>query len=653
MCGLFGIINLDKTRAPLSRAMLERGLKTLGHRGPDENGIFINQKKDVGLAHARLSIIDLNDGKQPLQTKDGAITAIVNGEFYNFEKIRADLMKKGHVFSTKSDSEIILHLYREYGMAFLDHLRGEFAFILYDAKRHKIIAGRDRFGIKPLLYKWDKKQNRLYIASEAKAILSQAGIEAHWDMPAFYQATQMQYLPGNKTIFKDISQLEPGQLLTLSQGEEPSLSTYWDMDYPRSDQARETPSFNEAVSHTHDLLKEAVTLRLRADVPVSCHLSGGIDSSAIAGLAAKQSNKPLDCFTVRFDDPDQQGYDEYEIAKEQADLIGANLHAVRVSARNIVDNIDAAVYKTEGLSINGHLAGKYCLSKAIREAGFKVTLSGEGSDEIFFGYPHFKQDLDINGIHDGNEKLKGVFLSHGEELNTKAVYEALGFVPAFLKAKASLGFRLNSLLRPVFQARYARDSYADLMAFYQDRAQLQGRHNVEQASYLWSKMTLAGYILKTLGDGCEMAHSLEGRVPFLDHKLFDYVRDLPVSFKMSQGPDGRIREKYILRETMKPYITKRLYAREKHPFIAPPAGAGEKSGNPYLFEKLGNLITSQSFKNQPFWDPAKTMTWFEGLRGADSQTRITQEPVVMMLLTSLSAARQFNLTDGGDNESGK
>ena len=653
MCGLFGIINFNKTSKPIELEALKKGANALKHRGPDGEGFFLNKNRTIGLAHRRLSIIDLETGNQPLQTHDGQITAIVNGEFYDFEKIRYDLQQKGHVFKTNSDSEIVLHLYREYGLSFTDYLRGEFAFILYDALEEKLIAVRDRFGVKPFVYKIDEKNGCLYCASEAKAILAQDDSDAHWDMDAFYQASQMQYLPANKTLFNGIYQLEPGQMIIWEKGNIPSLRFYWDMDYPEIDQKTDI-SFNEAVRLVREKLDEAVSLRMRSDVGVCYHLSGGIDSSSISALAASKSKQPIDCFTVRFEDKKNEGYDEYNIAKEQAALIGAKLHEVSVSKQDMVDHIDDAVFKTEGLAINGHLVGKYLLNKAIRANGFKVSLSGEGSDEIFAGYPHFKQDLISNdkqfkhSLYADNEKLKGVFLSSGDELDTSRVFDILGNIPSFLKAKASLGYRLNALLKTNYTSLYNRDAYYDFIQAYNDRTQFSARDRIDLAAYLWSKSALANYILKTLGDGCEMAHSIEGRVPFLDHKLFETVKTLPLSYKLKQMPDGRFTEKHILREAMKPYLTNTLYKRQKHPFIAPPVSTSDD--NSYLFEKLGDLINSETFKSQPFWDQSKIQNWFEGITKADLKTKITQEPVLMMVLTSLSAARQFNLTIGRDND---
>jgi len=651
MCGLYSALSYGQGQ-PLSIEDLKAPIAALYHRGPDGYGYDISADGLCGLAHARLSIIDLDGGAQPLRHKNADISLIVNGEFYDFERVRRELESQGHVFQTGSDSEIALHLYRQYDLDFVHHLRGEFAFVLYDGEKGRLIAGRDRFGIKPLVYCVDETRQRLMIASEAKAILA-AGYPAIWDQQAYAHASQIQYLPPNKTLFKGIYQLEPGMLLIHERGKDMRLKRYWDMDYPtQASLAQSAISEATACQDVHDQMREAVRLRLRADVPVCCHLSGGIDSGAIAGLAADISAQPITCFTVSF--PNQDGYDEKSIAQEQADYIGADLHVVDVRPDDMIDTIDDAVFKSEGLSINGHLAGKYLLSQAIAKAGYKVTLSGEGSDEIFAGYPHFREDIllhsgesgaikdQLKSLYKSNNKLAGLFLADGAQLDTSAIENALGYVPSFIKAKASLGFRIQDLLCDDYRAEALKtDAFREVIDHIDVDGQLAGRNSVDQSSYLWTKLTLAGYILKTLGDGCEMAHSLEGRVPFLDHSLFEYVRQLSLDLKIRFVEGRGLQEKYILREAMRPYITDTLYKRQKHPFIAPPV-----SGVSGVYEKMGDMLNSAAMRDQPFYDRAKVKNWFDALRGADAATHITHESVMMMVLTTLAAQDQFKLGAG-------
>jgi len=636
MCGILGIHNSKTT---VTRDMLKRGADTLFHRGPDGEGFWIADKGKTGLAHRRLSIIDLATGAQPLPNETGDVIAVVNGEFYDHETIRTELASRGHVFKTRSDSEILLHLYEEYGADCLPHLRGEFAFILFDARRNRLFAARDRFGIKPLCYTV-RPDGTLLLASEAKALFAM-GAPAAWDHDSFHTAAAMQYTLPGRTLFRDILQLQPGYMLLAENGGV-KTARYWDMDFlPEAETRRDEAAATEEIAGK---LCEAVRLRLAADVPVCFHLSGGLDSSAILGLAAQAASKPLDAFTVRFD---HEGYDEFSIAAETAAHLGARLHPVHVTQDDLVHGMADAVYHGEGLAINGHLAAKYLLNKAIRAAGFKVALSGEGSDEIFAGYPHMRQDLlrfdtandaAINAqqaLYATNMASAGVQLAHGAGLSTAAVTAALGHTPAFLEAKATLGLRMTALLRGDYLAAQAhKDAYADFIAA-SDKEQLTGRHPVNQAAWLWSKTALAGYILRTLGDGMEMAQSVEGRLPFLDHRLFEAVRRLPVGMKIKNGV-----EKHILREAVKPVLTDTVYKRQKHPFMAPPVSVFAHDG---LMSSIADTVRSQSFKSMPFFDAEKAKSMLQALPRMTARDRTAAEPVLMMMLTSHILQQRFGL----------
>lgn len=635
MCGIVGICN---SQTPVTRDLLKRGADALIHRGPDGEGFWIADKAHAGLAHRRLSIIDLATGAQPLPNETGDVIAVVNGEFYGHDDIRRDLAARGHVFKTRSDSEILLHLYEEYGTACLRHLRGEFAFILFDVRRNRLFAARDRFGIKPLCYTL-RPDGTLLLASEAKALFAM-GVPAAWDHESFHTAAAMQYTLPGRTLFRDILQLQPGHLLLAENGHV-QTARYWDMDFlPEADTRRDEAAATEEIAEN---LSEAVRLRLAADVPVCFHLSGGLDSSAILGLAAQHAAKPPDAFTVRFD---HDGYDEFAIAEETAAHLGARLHAVHVTQDDLVQHMADAVYHGEGLAINGHLAAKYLLNKAIRAAGFKVALSGEGSDEIFAGYPHMRQDLlRFDSANDAaaaqqvlyatNMASAGVQMAHGAGLSTAAVTAALGHTPAFLEAKATLGLRMTALLHGDYLSAQAhRDAYAAFMTA-SDKTQLAGRHPVNQAAWLWSKTALAGYILRTLGDGMEMAQSVEGRLPFLDHHLFDAVRRLPVGMKIKNGV-----EKHILREAVKPVLTRTVYKRQKHPFMAPPVSVFAHEG---LMTRIADTIGSQSFKSMPFFDADKARNMLQSLPALSDRDRTAAEPVLMMMLTSHILQQRFGL----------
>lgn len=635
MCGIASLWS----KRPINQERFENAVDTLYHRGPDGRGTWYSHDQHIALGHRRLSIIDLSTGAQPISNNANNIHLIANGEFYDHERIRDELEAKGHQFKTASDSEIALHLYVEYGHDFVTHLRGEFAFTLYDETQNRLIAVRDRFGIKPLYFALN--DDGLHIASEAKAIIKM-GVSAAWDEYAFLHACNLQYVPTDRSLFKGISQLKPGHMM-IYDGQDLNIKKYWDLDFAK-EPIQSAKSEGEYIEEFKTLFEESIRLRLRSDVPFCLHLSGGLDSSAIAATAMKSHGQPIDCFTVSFG---HEGYDERPIAQEMAEHLHTKLHVVNVSQDDLVNTISDAVYYSEGLSINGHLAGKYMLNKAIRDAGFKVALSGEGADEALAGYPHLREDLVLYGqdhdqnnkikeLYQSNDKLAGVFLAHGETLSLDAVEKALGYKPSFLAAKASLGYRATSLLSDDYIGE--TDFFNDMVNSFDIQEQLSGRHVVNQSSYLWTKLTLANYILRTLGDGCEMAYSIEGRLPFLDHHLFEYIRRLPMGMKIKD-----MTEKYILREALKPLITDTIYKRQKHPFIAPPVS---RFTNDHLNSYIQDHLRSAAFKHSGLWDQPKVLNWLDQLPQMDAKDQAAAEPVLMMLLTSYLIGQRFALSRG-------
>src|SRR5262245_54819307 len=387
MCG---IVAMYSARGPIPADALERATLRLAHRGPDGRRTWLSDGRRVGLGHARLSIIDLATGDQPIASEDGTLRIVVNGEFYDFERTQCDLEGRGHRMRTRSDSEIALHLYEDYGTACLRHLRGEFAFALWDGANDMLFAARDRFGIKPLYYAIHR--GTLHLASEIKALLA-AGVPARWDRAAFFQANHFLGVPHDRTLFEGIHPVPPGHYL-LACGGQVRLIRYWDFDYPPAADGRQVASDAEYAERFRHALDEAVRHRLRADVPVGCYLSGGLDSCSVLGLAARHASQPIRAFTLTFDRAD---YDEGAIAREMAAHAGADFRPIPIRQADLADHFADAAWQAETLFINAHGVAKYLLSRAVRDAGYKVVLTGEGSDEILAGYAHFRRDWLLPG----------------------------------------------------------------------------------------------------------------------------------------------------------------------------------------------------------------------------------------------------------------
>jgi asparagine synthase (glutamine-hydrolysing) len=638
MCGIVAFLSSD---APVSPEALRRATSALHHRGPDGQRQWISPDGLAGLGHARLSIIDLATGDQPLSNEDESIHAVVNGELYDFERIQRELESRGHRLRTKSDSEIVLHLYEDLGPACLEHLRGEFALALWDAKSRTLFAARDRFGIKPLFYAVHR--GTLMLASEAKALFA-AGMPARWDAESFFDANSLIVPRQDRSLFAGVRQVPPGHYLLARDGRV-DVVRYWDFDYPST--ADVVPrSDGECAEAFHAALDEAVRLRLRADVPVGCYLSGGIDSCAVLGLAARHRSDPIRTFTLSFD---RAEYDESAIAREMAERAGAEFDPIPLHQSDLAEHFGQAIRHSETLCLNAHGVAKFVLSRAVRDAGYKVVITGEGSDEILGGYPPFRRDMllyDNDGqdpeevarllgeLEKANPVSRGLLLPEGRSLSMDGVRGVLGFAPSWMEAYGSTGFKLHALFAGDFAAAHARrDPFAALLDGIDVAAQLTGRPPVHQSLYLWGKSQLNNYVLAMLGDRMEMAHSVEGRVPFLDHHVVELVRTLPVRQKI-RG----MTEKYVLREATRSVLTPTVYARHKHPFTSPPVALAPDER---LHELLQATLRGPALAAMPFYDRAKVIRLLDSLPAMDDAARTAVDPALMVMLSACMLQEQF------------
>ena len=631
MCGITAV--LSKHRQIEHRTMAA-GTESLHHRGPDGHGHWFSPDKRVGLGHTRLSIIDLTTGDQPIANEDESLHIVANGEFYDFEKIRATLEARGHRFRTKSDSEIALHLYEDYGPECLHHLRGEYAFVIWDQNNQRLFAGRDRFGVKPLFYA--EQDGALYLASEIKALFAM-GVRAAWSSEAIYAGAFI--LPGERTLFDGVQAVPPGHYLRATR-ESVRVHQYWDVDYPRDDSPWPLRSDADYIAGFREVLEDAVKTRLRADVPVGCYLSGGIDSCAVLGLAALHHNGPVRAYTLTFDGVQ---YDEGAIAAEMAKRAGAEFNPIAVKQADLATNFRDSVIHAELPCFNAHSVAKFMLSRAVRESGYKVVLTGEGSDEILAGYPHFRRDMLLHftqgqepaevarlmrELEAANQVSRGLLMPEGDAGDGGVCERLLGFVPSWIAAQAGVGARMRTLMRDDFLApRSGVDVVGNLLASLDVRRRLEGRNSVHAALYLWAKTVLPHYILSNLGDRMEMAHSVEGRVAFMDHHVAEYLHQVPVSLKI-RGTT----EKFILREAVKDVITPTVYARQKHPFLSPPATLHPEEP---LHALMQDTLRGSAAKQVPFLDQKKMIAALDGLAkpGADFGHQVVTDQVLMLAMS--------------------
>ncbi|MEO7736191.1 MAG: asparagine synthase (glutamine-hydrolyzing) [Kofleriaceae bacterium] len=541
---------------PLAAAAMSDALAALAHRGPDGRGTWRSPDGTIALGHTRLAVIDPEGGAQPIANEDGSIVAVVNGELYGHAAQARWLAGRGHRLRSRCDAEVLVHLYEELGDDVVRHVHGELAFVLWDGRRRCLLAGRDRLGVKPLV--WTRWRGGIALASEAKALFA-LGVPARWDDEAFFHAAHTQYVWPDRTLFAGVHQLEPG--CTLRWDGAPRIARYWDVPIAAPPVIH---TLDDAAAQLRAALDEAVQVRQVADAPVCVQLSGGLDSTAVAALAARAGGI-AGAFTVGF--AGGGAYDERALAAATARALGLPHTIVELDGAAIASGWAEAVAHGEGLAINGHLVGKWMLSRAMRDAGMKVALTGEGADEILAGYPHLRVDAGAEVA--GHAASRGVMLPSGEGLSVEGVRARIGRVPTWIAAKATLGRRVRSLLAPDLVARFAEVDPFGALIDQLGAARLAAASALHAGAATWIRTALAQYILRTLGDGMEMAHGIEGRVPFLDHRVVELAFSVAPGVLAGVSGDRTI-DKPVLRRAVADVIPAEVAARPKHPFLAPP-----------------------------------------------------------------------------------
>jgi asparagine synthase (glutamine-hydrolysing) len=426
------------------------------------------------------------------------------------------------------------------------------------------------------------------------------------------------------------------------------INQYWDFNYTTASGNASQWSDADYAAEFREALEEAVRIRLRADVPVGCYLSGGLDSCSVLGLAAKHHPEPIRAFTLTFDRPE---YDEEAQAKEMAARTGAEFFPIPIRQDDLADHFSDAILQSETLCVNAHGVAKFLLSRAVRDAGYKVVMTGEGADEILAGYAHFRRDMllynregqdsdlvtsQLEELERLNPVSRGLLLPDGEAGPLNRVKQLLGFVPSWIETFSARSQKMRALQAEDFLQRFGqREGLHALLNEVDVRGQLAGREPVHQSLYLWSKTVLPGYILTMLGDRMEMAHSIEGRVPFLDHDVVEVVRSQPVNQKI-RG----MTEKYILREAARDVITDTVYRRQKHPFLSPPATL-----NPQ--QRLSSLVQDTLRGNVlaciPYFDRKKVIDLLDRVDTMDHGSRVAFDQVLMLLVSACVLHERFHL----------
>ena len=580
MCGITGFWNPTKNNERELRFALDKMLDVLDHRGPDERGSRVYTDRGLAMGHTRLSIIGLDHGHQPIESHDHNSVATVNGELYGYKRLRTELACESMACSGKSDSAIAIPLYRRHGLDFVHTLRGEFAIVLYDHLKKRLILIRDRFGIKPLYYAMN--DNEIVWGSEVKSILRHPDIQPRLCPKAAIHQLMQVMVPGS-TAFDGVQAVLPGHMLIIQQkGDrlEASNQRWWDLEFPTSHDQNPNPA--EYVSGVKERLIDAVATRLEADVPVGCYLSGGIDSCSILGLATSLQQSPVKAFTIAFD---SDAYDESDIARRMAERTGAQQELLHLTEKELYGPaFERATWHAERTFYNTLAVAKWHMSRRVRACNYKAVITGEGSDELFAGYPFFKRDW--LGREDEGGIFAGAILAE-EDLRHEAWQDLCGFTPSWIQPWMLTLERVKPLLS---------DSMRDLLQSYDpiaevagalDAAQIRGRHRLDISQYTWSKTMLEGQILTWGGDRMDMANSMEARPAFLDHHVAEYATQIPPEVRIRNGI-----EKWVLREAMVNVLPRELYERKKFAFMAPPAHTDPVKRDA-ISEMLQHWITDQ------------------------------------------------------------
>lgn len=648
MCGITGYWNARGLHNQTPK-LLEKMARTLHHRGPDGYGFHFDKEAGLAMGHARLSIIDLCSGGQPLYSEDKRNVLTVNGEFYDYKRIRTQLRLQGAHFSSRSDSEIAMPLYDRYGLDFVEHLRGEFAIAFYDGRNDRLILVRDRFGVKPLFY--HIRNDVVYWGSEIKALFAHPDVPREFSTHAVLHQLMHTMVPGT-SAFQDIHALKPGHMLIISRRDDRldvQEKQYWDMDFPRETERDKSIPAGHHIEKVREVLTDAVQQRLEADVPVGCYLSGGIDSCSMLGMAAAMQQSPVKAFTISFDNKD---YDEAHIAREMAEKVNAEQEQISLSAGELYgDNYVRTLWHAERTFYNTLGVAKWCMSKRVNECGYRVVVTGEGSDELFGGYPAFKRDMlahGLDGEHDAaevasykklmeetNRLFRGAILSE-DTISHPAMESVCGFTPSWIQP----WMQTLAIARPLLH-----DDVLDMLKGYDpieaiagsfNKAQLNGRHVLDKAQYTWSKTMLECQILNWGGDRVDMANSMESRPAFLDHHVAAAAVQIPPHYRIHGN-----KEKWVLREAMQQILPRVLYEREKFAFMAPP-GHTDRKKQQALQLLLNEYMNEQAIRDVGLFDVKRLTAFLKAYQqDTDPVSLVRKDALINHLLGLHILWRQF------------
>jgi asparagine synthase (glutamine-hydrolysing) len=598
MCGIAGLVNL-RPGPPIRTRALARMAHSLVHRGPDEEGYFTTDA--AGLACRRLAILGIADGQQPVYNETRSVVAVFNGELFDYPELRQSLASRGHVLRSHTDSELLVHLWEDYGEDMFPHIRGQFAFALLDLPRKRLILARDRVGICPLY--WSRQGDTLVFGSEIKALLASGLVPREPDLQGLDNIWTFFCAPGRRTSFKGVESLLPGQYLSVvfDTDAAPSIAAriYWDLDFPDCGDEEPPDGTDALVSQFDSLLGDAVRRRLRADVPVAAYLSGGVDSSLVLAKVHEINGAGSSTFTARIG---QASLDESSTAAMTARRFGCDHHTVDCDNAALLQRFPAVVTAADSPVVDPNAGSLHALSAAVHSAGFKAVLTGEGADEALAGYVWFKAHRAIRGLGwDGFRPLVSAAAALYRRRYPKApraefprVNDVLGGLHAQTLVYHLTSVPKWSLLREDLLHEIQAETAYDQLDF--DAARIRRWHPLNQSLYFTYKTQLPGLLLNHRGDRVAMANSVEARYPFLDEDVIAFCARLHPRWKLK----GLFGDKHILRLAARRHLPESLAARPKAMFRAPFAASLLNGSARYVAE----LISGESLKRASYFSPA-------------------------------------------------
>lgn len=642
MCGIAGILTFTPHKPP-ERAELAAMIARLHHRGPDGTGILVDGA--IGLAHARLSIIDLAGGQQPIHNENATVQVVFNGEIFNYVELRQELIARGHRFYTQTDTEVIVHLYEEHGECFVDHLNGQFAIAVWDTHTKCLVLARDRTGIRPLFY--TETAGRFIFASEVKALFALPDVRRAIDVQALAETCTYWSPLVPRSAFEGVSSLPPGHVMVIADRVR-RIHCYWDWTFPDAKDGGASQNRTEAdyAAELQELLIDSVRLQLRADVPVGAYLSGGLDSSIVTTIVRNFSDTPLRTFSLTFDDAE---FDESAYQKELVDYLGTEHTSIRCTRADIAAAFPRTILHTESPIVRTAPAPLMMLSRHVREAGYKVVLTGEGADEVFGGYDLFKEaKIRRFWARSPNSTSRPRILERLYPYLKNSPVTGRAFTQAFFRdgmehadqpyfahiPRWTTTRRISQFFsRDVRAAVGDWDPYDAIIATLPH--EMSRWKPMARDQYIEAHTLMTGYLLSSQGDRVAMANSIEGRYPFLDHRLIEFANRLPPQLKLHG-----LTEKYLLKKSVKGLLPESVRTRTKQPYRAPDSQSFFNDGK--SVEYVAELMSASKISSAGYFDAGATAKLFEKCR-AGRAIGFSDNMAFVAILSTMLLHEQFIL----------